>query len=267
MEQKNTWKFNTVEDYDLEIARQRELAEKFEKERQRAYSEKEKNLKEMNERLAAMAKPFDENMDRISDAYSAAKTLANELDWEKRKFEFNLEILRAEKAGQHDEDSFNAWLNLRHMESRGLSSHGAKVSIKKDLSNGIRVFRWFDEYSGTRMFFFKGTEFIGYWRKRKAEHPGDETKGFGWIGQSILNKENTLEELENKKLHLDLHVGMDWKWKEEKHPFFRDGARSYNTKTDPTVVLMLKYAEEFKGNLPEINFKDEKTHDTIKGWY
>lgn len=233
------FKFETVEEYLHQIENAEKMELHFRQEHERLVTECGNATQKLREELAAIQKPYQEQIEQTDKTIDACQKQKHEFRAELENFKNAQAVAIAQKAGKHSVESFTAFLR-----ANGFGGYHEEFSHKKTLSNGVDVFRQFDEGSFMRLFFFKGTKLVAFWKKRQGQHPGDDTMGQGWCGETNLKIDNELQFVWNARLHLDNY---DLKREERmmQHPFARikDG-EIVKRRFDPTSQMMMDFVEK-----------------------
>lgn len=255
------FKHNSVEAYEKAYNDAEQKKHDFDKARSIAYDEMEEATKELKAEMKRVEAPFLKRIEKADKSSDKASDERYSLDREKRDFISYLEVQKASESGEMNVESFKAFLSLHNLEC---SSYGGEIDLKKDLPNGVKIFRQYDEGSFRKYFCMKGMKLVGYWCKRIAEHPGDETSSDAWMGVKRIHKDNTIKELAYQKLHPNYNrLGYEKRNElREKHPFYRASPKGWGGRTDLTANQFFKYVGEQK-KFVEIEHTHKDTHQIL----
>jgi len=163
----------------------------IDKDEERLCKEKELAVKELEDRVKAIEKPYDEKINELRKRDAVLREKVSKL--ERREMFKPLEVAGrfALKNGKIETgDEFNGVFYIKH----DFKLHTVE-RIQKPLPNGAILFRTHDssnasEANTVAYIAMKAMRVIGFHFTRKSEHPGDDAQYYAWIGTTLLRRSN-----------------------------------------------------------------------------
>ena len=190
----------------------------------------EDKLRPSRELIKEIQKPYDIKFRDSKNEITKLEEHISKCEEEIREIELKEKIEDSKKLGKYNPESFESFIKLNKLIS---NSSYLEIKEKKELPNGIQIFKVEDSYNWDKWFAFLKFKCVGFSFRRKGQHRGDETIPFSYIGEIDDKKEIRLEK-ENKK----------WGTTEMKNATFTDWKKKLE-KLDPNKIK-------------EINLKDKE---------
>ncbi len=169
-----------------------------------AYDERKTAIKDLEAKLEAAKKPYDNAIEAFTKERDAASHERYEMERKMNTTEYSIRALFSMKLPEFpDADSFKGYLL-----SLDIHTHTIDM-VKKKLPNGVTLFRHYESHTMARIekntsseasrvsyYAVKGKNIVGYIFTRKAQHPGDYAEVYCWMNSRLLRTSNQLSKNE-----------------------------------------------------------------------